>query len=208
MRSAVARRRLGIEPQAVAPACSARRASIGVGAAPGLAQVGQRLRVDRKEAGRGAVLGRHVGDHRAVAGASGVPTPGPKNSTKSPVTSSARRRCVTTSARSVASTPGRELADQAHADHVGDLQHGRHAEHHRLRLEAADTPAEHADAVDHRRVAVGADHHVGHRPLAPSRCSVVTTVASCSRLMVCMIPVPGGWMRTPGSALEAQRRKR
>ena len=33
----------------------------------------------------------------------------------------------------------------------------------------------------------------------PSRCSVVTTVASCSRLMVCMIPVPGGWMRTPAS---------
>ena len=43
---------------------------------------------------------------------------------------------------------------------------------------------------------------------APSRSSVVTTVASCSRLIVCMIPVPGGWMRTPGSAFEAQRRKR
>ena len=34
------------------------------------------------------------------------------------------------------------------------------------------------------------------------------TVASCSRLMVCMIPVPGGWMRTPRSAFDAQRRKR
>ncbi|MNI78377.1 hypothetical protein D3C73_1347490 [compost metagenome] len=42
---------------------------------------------------------------------------------------------------------------------------------------------------------------------APSA-SWQTTVASCSRLMVCMMPVPGGWMRTLDSALEAQRRKR
>ncbi|MNV64565.1 hypothetical protein D3C71_1572120 [compost metagenome] len=36
-----------------------------------------------------------------------VETPGPKNSTNSPDTPMARRRCVTVSARSVASTPGR-----------------------------------------------------------------------------------------------------
>jgi hypothetical protein len=43
---------------------------------------------------------------------------------------------------------------------------------------------------------------------SPLRISVATTVASCSRLMVCMMPVPGGWMRTPASALDAQRRNR
>ncbi|KAG1340469.1 hypothetical protein G6F61_014902 [Rhizopus arrhizus] len=35
-----------------------------------------------------------------------------------------------------------------------------------------------------------------------------TTVANCSRLLGCMMPVPGGWMRTFDSALDAQRRKR
>src|SRR3546814_19678018 len=37
----------------------------------------------------------------------------------------------------------------------------RLAEHRRLGLDAADAPAEHAEAVDHRRVAVGADAGVG-----------------------------------------------
>lgn len=49
-------------------------------------------------------------------------------------------------------------------------------------------------------------------PIIMSGCSMPscshTTVASCSRLMVCMMPVPGGWMRTLDSACEAQRRKR
>jgi hypothetical protein len=87
----------------------------------------------------------------------------------------------------------------------GMRKHGRHAEHDGLRFQAAHAPAQHADAVDHRGVAVGADHRVGHGPRAPSRCSV-TTVASCSRLMVCMMPVPGGWMRTSFMAFDAQRR--
>ena len=37
----------------------------------------------------------------------------------------------------------------------------RLAEHRRLGLDPADAPAEHAEAVDHRRVAVGADQRVG-----------------------------------------------
>ncbi|MCY1531597.1 hypothetical protein D9M68_668270 [compost metagenome] len=53
-------------------------------------------------------------------------------------------------------------------------------------------------------------------PIIMSGCSATlsapafrqTTVASCSRLMVCMMPVPGGWMRTLDRALDAHRRKR
>src|SRR3546814_12416256 len=38
-----------------------------------------------------------------------------------------------------------------------------------LRLDPADAPAEHAEAVDHRRVAVGADERVGIGNLVPVR---------------------------------------
>ena len=48
----------------------------------------------------------------------------------------------------------------------------------------------------------------GTSQLPSLRASVVTTVANCSRFSVCMMPVPGGWMRTPFSTCEAQRKKR
>jgi hypothetical protein len=54
----------------------------------------------------------------------------------------------------------RQLAGQFEADHVGD-QHGDGlAEHGGLRLDAADAPAQHAHAVDHGGVAVGAVQRV------------------------------------------------
>ena len=56
-----------------------------------------------------------------------------------------------------------KLAVQAEAD---DLRHEHRnglAEHRRLGLDPADTPAEHAEAVDHRRVRVGADERVRER---------------------------------------------
>ena len=55
-------------------------------------------------------------------------------------------------------------AGQADADDVGHPQHDRHPEHHAFGLESADSPGQHADAVDHRRVTVGADQGVGKRP--------------------------------------------
>src|SRR3546814_5953649 len=54
-----------------------------------------------------------------------------------------------------------ELPLQLEADDLGDQHRHRLAEHRRLGLDAADAPAEHAEAVDHRRVAVGADAGVG-----------------------------------------------
>ena len=50
---------------------------------------------------------------------------------------------------------------QLEADHLGDQHRHRLPEHRRLRLDAADAPAEHREAVHHRRVAVGADQRVG-----------------------------------------------
>ena len=49
----------------------------------------------------------------------------------------------------------------------------RLAEHGGLRLDAADAPAEHGEAVDHRGVAVGADERIGDRRAScrrPSSC--------------------------------------
>jgi hypothetical protein len=54
-----------------------------------------------------------------------------------------------------------ERTGQVHADDVGREEIDRLAEHAGLGLDAADAPAHDADAVDHRRVRVGADERVG-----------------------------------------------
>ena len=54
-----------------------------------------------------------------------------------------------------------ELAGQPEADHFRQQHRYRLAEHRRLGLDAADAPAEHAEAVDHGGVRIGADAGVG-----------------------------------------------
>jgi hypothetical protein len=56
---------------------------------------------------------------------------------------------------------GGQLAGQLEADHPRDEHRYRLAEHRRLRLDAANAPAEHADAVFHGGVRIGADTGVG-----------------------------------------------
>ena len=64
------------------------------------------------------------------------------------------------------------LAGQLEADDLGDQHRDRLAEHRRLGLDAADAPAEHRQAVDHRGVAVGADQRVGIGDQRPRRVAV------------------------------------
>ncbi len=134
------------------------RVDLRVGAAGG-AQIVDRGVVDREESHRRAVLGRHVGDGRAVGH---------------------RQR-----GRALAAELDELADDLLLAQHFGDRQHEvgrgdafgqlagqldaddirreeihRLAEHPRLGLDAAHAPADDADAVDHRRVAVGADQRV------------------------------------------------
>ena len=54
-----------------------------------------------------------------------------------------------------------QRAGEVHADDVRRQEVNRLAEHPRLGLDAADAPADDAEAVDHRRVRVGADERVG-----------------------------------------------
>ena len=56
-----------------------------------------------------------------------------------------------------------QRARQPESDDLRDEHRDRLAEHRRLGLDPADAPAEHAEAVDHRRVRVGPDERVGER---------------------------------------------
>ncbi len=58
---------------------------------------------------------------------------------------------------------GRDGARELEADDLRDEHRDRLAEHRCLCLDSADAPAEHAEAVDHRGVRVGADTGVGVR---------------------------------------------
>ncbi len=54
-----------------------------------------------------------------------------------------------------------ELAVEAEADHLRHDHRDRLAEHRGLGLDTTDAPAQYAEAVDHRRVAVGAHERIG-----------------------------------------------
>ena len=54
-----------------------------------------------------------------------------------------------------------QVAGELEADDARDQHRHRLAEHGGLGLDAADAPADHAEAVDHRGVRVGADAGVG-----------------------------------------------
>ena len=56
-----------------------------------------------------------------------------------------------------------KLAGELEADDLRNEHRQRLAEHRRLRLDSADAPAEHAEAVDHRRVRIRADERVRER---------------------------------------------
>ena len=71
------------------------------------------------------------------------------------------------------------------ADHFRDDHRDGLAEHRRLRLDPADAPAEHAEAVDHRGVAVGADQGVGIGHFPRSAAPVLARAAVALALILC-----------------------
>ena len=148
--------------------CSTRRPphalGLGVGlhlgdvlvAAAGEAQVVQGLFVDREDTAGGAVLRAHVGDGVAVAGRQVGDGRAEELDELLDHTTLAQHLGDGEHQIGGRRTFG-ELAGDAHADDFRH-QHGRRlAEHGRLGLDAADAPAQHADTVHHRGVAVGAE---------------------------------------------------
>ena len=134
------------------------------GAASREAEILERAIVDREDRTRRSELRRHIADRRAIR--------------------NRQRR------KSLAEKLD-ELADDAlAAQHLGDLEHeigrgyafaqlafetktndlgNQHGhglpEHRGLRFDTADTPREHANAVDHRRVRIRADRGIGKRDI-------------------------------------------
>ena len=132
----------------------------GLWRAVGARQEVERLLVDGEEAHGRAVLGRHVGDGRAVgeahrgeAGAEELH----ELADDAVLAQHLRDRQREVRRRHALL----ELAGQAEADDLGHQHVDRLAQHGRLGLDPADAPAQHAQAVDHRRVAVGPDQRVG-----------------------------------------------
>ncbi len=137
-------------------------------AAAGRAQVAQHLVVDREECRSRAVLGRHVRERRAV---------GQRERREAVAAELDEAPDDAVLAQQLGQREhevgGRhalvERAGQADADDRRRAELERLAEHDRLGLDAADAEAEHAEAVDHRRVRVGADQRVGHRDAVADR---------------------------------------
>ena len=126
-------------------------------------QVAHGLLVDREDRRRGAELRAHVADRRPVgqrdrAHALAVELHELADHAVAPQHLGDRQHDV-----GGGGARG-DLAGELEADHPGDEHRDGLAEHRRLGLDAADAPAEHAQAVDHGGVRVGADERVRVRP--------------------------------------------
>jgi hypothetical protein len=136
--------------------------------APGELEVVERLGVDWKDRAGGPELGRHVSDRRAVGERQAREAGAVK------LDEHAHHPPLAQHLRDGQHEVGRgralrELAAQLEAEHLRDQHRHRLAEHRRLGLDPAHAPAEHAQAVDHRGVRVGAHEGVGVGLAAPRR---------------------------------------
>ena len=130
------------------------------GRAAGRLHVAQGLGIDREEAAGRAIFRRHVGDGGAV-GEREVLEAGAVELDEL-VDHALLAQHLRDGEHEVGGGGAfPELAAQLEADHFGDQHGDRLAQHGRFRLDAADAPAEHGEAVDHGGVAVGADQGVG-----------------------------------------------
>ena len=129
------------------------------GIAAGQAQVVQRFVVDREDAAGRAVFRRHVGDRRAIRQRQ-VLEAGAEEFDEL-----ADHAMLAQHLRHGQYEVGRggafrQLAGQAEADDLRNQHGARLAEHGGFGFDAADAPAQHADAVDHGGVRVGAEDGV------------------------------------------------
>ncbi len=131
-----------------------------LGRAAGQLQVAQRLGVDREDRAGRAELRRHVADRRPV-GEAELGQARTEELDELGDDAVLAQHLGHGQDQVSRGRPLGQLAVQLEADHLGQQHRYRLAQHRRLRLDPADTPAEHTEAVDHRRVRVGADQRVG-----------------------------------------------
>ena len=129
-----------------------------IGAA-GRAEIVDRLFVDREKAHRRAVLRRHVGDRGAVSQRQLLCALAVKLDELPDHLGLAQH--LGDSQRQVSrGDPLAQRAVEPNADDVRRQKVNRLPKHPGLGLDAADAPADDAQAVDHRRVRIGADERV------------------------------------------------
>ena len=128
--------------------------------AAGEAEVLQGLVVDGEDAAGGAVFGGHVGDGGAV-GERELGDAGAEELDELANDAVLAKGFGDGEDEVGGGGAFAELAGEAEADDLGDEHGDGLAEHGGLGLDAADAPAEDAEAVDHGGVGVGADQGVG-----------------------------------------------
>ena len=171
----------------------------------GQLQIADGLCVDRENSAGAAELRRHVAQRGAVRQRQLVETIAEeldKLADHAPGTEHLRdRQHQIGRGRAFAQT-----ALELEADHLRHQHRDRLTEHGRFGLDPADAPAEHAEAVDHRGMRIGADHGVRigltHAASSPSN----TTRARYSRLTWWTMPVSGGTTAKLSKAFWPQRR--
>ena len=128
--------------------------------AAGAAKVGEGFRIDGEVAHGGAVFGSHVGDGGAVregeAGGAGA-----EELDKLADDLVFTEKLGDGEGEVRGGGGGRELAREIEADDLRGEEGEGLAEHAGLRLDAANAPADDAEAVDHGGVGIGADEGVG-----------------------------------------------
>ena len=169
--------------------------SDGLLIAAGEAQVIERALIDGEEAHRGAVFGGHVGDGGAVGHGQGG------DAFAEELDELVDHALLAEDLGDGEDQVGGggalgQLALEPEADDLGREHVDRLAEHDGLGLDAADAPADDAQAVDHGGVGVGADAaNRGTRPSRRRRHCVSTPLARYSRFTWCTMPVAGGTTR-------------
>ncbi len=151
-----------VEPEALLLGVGLDEGDLLLGTA-GQAQVVDGLAVDREDRAGGAELGAHVADRGPVGqrhGGDALAVELDELADHAVLAQDLGDRQHQVGGGG----PGGQLAAELEADHARDEHGDRLAEHRGLGLDAADAPAEHADAVFHRGVRVGADAGVGVGP--------------------------------------------
>ena len=158
-------RRIGVMPHALCLGVRLDQCDLFL-AATGQAQIVDRLAIDRKDAAGGPVFRCHVGDggaigQRQVLQAIAVEL--------DELSDHAQRTQHLGHGQHQIGGGGAlgQSAGQLEADHLRDQHRRGLSQHGRFGLDAAHAPAQHADAVDHRGVAVGAEHRVGEGQILP-----------------------------------------
>ena len=128
--------------------------------AAGAAQVAEHFVIHREETHRRAIFGRHIGDGGAVGQGHAAQAGTVKLDELADDAFGAQHLCHDEHEVGGGCAFG-QLTYQLEADHLGHKHVDRLTEHGRFRFDTADTPAKHAQAVDHRRVTVGADQRIG-----------------------------------------------